>query len=43
MKKKGPLEEPPILWEFIGAVCILFGGGFVVAAAIILLLGVITS
>jgi hypothetical protein len=39
MKKKGPLEEPSILWEFIGAVCILFGGGFVMAAVLIVFVG----
>jgi hypothetical protein len=43
MKKKGPLEEPSIVWQLIGAVCILFGGGFVMAAGVILFLGVITS
>jgi hypothetical protein len=42
MKKKGPLEEPSILWELIAAVCALFGG-FVAAVGVIIFLGVITS
>lgn len=42
-KKTGPPDEPSIVREFVIEVCVLFSGGAITAAVLLLYVGLITS